>query len=37
VRLGHKGVPKQIHLGLRTADLGTGYLGAFIETARTGK
>ncbi len=34
VRLGKHGVPKQIHLGLRTADLNTGYLHAFIETAR---
>jgi LysR family transcriptional regulator for metE and metH len=34
VRLGRHGVPKQIHLGLRTADLATGYLSAFIETAR---
>jgi LysR family transcriptional regulator for metE and metH len=36
VRLGRKGVPKQIHLGLREADRGTGYLAAFIETARAG-
>jgi LysR family transcriptional regulator for metE and metH len=35
VRLGRSGVAKQIHLGLRTADLETGYLGAFIETARS--
>ncbi|MET0279575.1 MAG: LysR family transcriptional regulator [Steroidobacteraceae bacterium] len=34
VRLGRNGVPKQIHLGLRRADLDTGYLHAFIETAR---
>jgi LysR family transcriptional regulator, regulator for metE and metH len=34
VSLGRSGVPKQIHLGLRTADLDTGYLHAFIETAR---
>jgi LysR family transcriptional regulator, regulator for metE and metH len=34
VRLGREGVPKQIHLALRTADLETGYLHAFIETAR---
>jgi LysR family transcriptional regulator, regulator for metE and metH len=34
VRLGPKGVPKQIHLGLRTADAATGYLQAFLETAR---
>jgi LysR family transcriptional regulator, regulator for metE and metH len=34
VRLGVDGVPKQIHLGLRAADLDSGYLSAFIETAR---
>lgn len=34
VRLGRKGVPKQIHLGLRTADAATGYLQGFLETAR---
>jgi LysR family transcriptional regulator, regulator for metE and metH len=34
VRLGHRGVPKKIHLGLRAAELETGYLHAFIETAR---
>jgi LysR family transcriptional regulator for metE and metH len=34
VRLGPGGVPKQINLGLRTADLDSGYLSAFIETAR---
>ncbi len=34
VKLGRHGVPKQIHLGLREADRETGYLGAFIETAR---
>jgi LysR family transcriptional regulator, regulator for metE and metH len=34
VRLGREGVPKQIHLGVRSADLATGYLKAFIETAR---
>jgi len=32
--LGRKGVPKQIHLGLRAADLETGYLRAFVDTAR---
>jgi LysR family transcriptional regulator for metE and metH len=34
VRLGKKGVPKQIHLGVRAAELGTAYLRAFIEAAR---
>jgi LysR family transcriptional regulator for metE and metH len=34
VRLGSKGVPKKIHLGMRAADLSIGYLSAFIETAR---
>jgi len=34
VRLGPTGVPKQIHLGVRTADLEVRYMGAFIEAAR---
>jgi LysR family transcriptional regulator for metE and metH len=34
VRLGRNGVPKQIHLGLRTADVGTRYLSAFVALAR---
>jgi LysR family transcriptional regulator for metE and metH len=34
VRLGRLGVPKKIHLGLREADRGTGYVQAFIELAR---
>jgi LysR family transcriptional regulator, regulator for metE and metH len=34
VRLGRSGVPKQIHLGMRAADAGTGYLRAFIALAR---
>jgi LysR family transcriptional regulator for metE and metH len=34
VRLGRRGVPKQIHLGLREADASNGYLRGFIETAR---
>jgi LysR family transcriptional regulator for metE and metH len=34
LRLGRKGVPKQINLGLRTEDLQTRYLAAFIEAAR---
>jgi LysR family transcriptional regulator for metE and metH len=36
LRLGRKGVPKQIHLGLRSADLDIKYLRAFIDTARAG-
>ncbi len=36
VRLGPHGVPKQIHLGLREADRDTGYVRAFIDTARAG-
>jgi len=35
VRLGKTGMPKQIHLGLREAERDTGYLRAFIDTART--
>jgi LysR family transcriptional regulator for metE and metH len=34
VRLGRRGMPKHIHLGLRAADQRIGYLGAFIETAQ---
>lgn len=34
VRLGPTGVPKQIHLGVRGADLELGYVRAFIEAAR---
>jgi LysR family transcriptional regulator for metE and metH len=34
VRLGRKGVPKKIHLGIREADADTEYLQAFIQTAR---
>ncbi len=34
VRLGPKGIAKQIHLGAREADLDTDYLQAFIELAR---
>src|SRR5688572_23842189 len=37
VRLGRKGVPKQIHLGLREADAATGYLRGFIDTARAAR
>jgi len=34
LRLGRKGVPKHIHLGLRTSDQQIGYLRAFIEAAQ---
>lgn len=34
VRLGRAGIAKQIFLGARASDLDTGYLRAFIETAR---
>jgi len=34
VRLGRHGIPKQIHLGIREADLGIDYIKAFIELAR---
>ncbi len=34
VRLGPKGISKQIHLGAREVDLGTDYLQAFIDIAR---
>ena len=34
VRLGKKGIAKQIHLGARKADLDTDYLQAFIALAR---
>jgi LysR family transcriptional regulator for metE and metH len=34
VKLGRHGVPKKIHLGLREVDGETGYMSAFIETAR---
>lgn len=34
VRLGRKGIAKQIHLGAREADLDIGYLRAFIELAQ---
>ncbi|HWL63249.1 MAG TPA: LysR family transcriptional regulator [Steroidobacteraceae bacterium] len=37
VRLGRKGVPKQIHLGMREADAATSYLRGFIETARAAR
>ena len=34
VRLGAKGIPKQIYLGAREADTGIDYLQAFVELAR---
>ena len=34
VRLGAKGIPKQIHLGVREADLQTDYVQAFITMAQ---
>jgi LysR family transcriptional regulator, regulator for metE and metH len=34
VRLGRKGVPKQIHLGHRDGDAATAYVRGFIDTAR---
>ena len=34
VRLGAKGIAKQIHLGVREADIGIGYLRAFVALAR---
>jgi LysR family transcriptional regulator for metE and metH len=37
VRLGRKGVPKKIHLGLREGDAAAGYLRGFIETARAAR
>ena len=36
VRLGAKGIAKQIHLGVREADLQTDYVQAFMQLARTG-
>src|SRR5690606_4982136 len=34
VRLGRSGVPKQIHLGMRSEDANVEYLRAFVELAR---
>ena len=34
VRLGAKGIPKQIYLGAREADTTIDYLQAFVELAR---
>jgi LysR family transcriptional regulator for metE and metH len=34
VRLGRGGIPKQIFLGIRSAELEIGYIAAFIELAR---
>ncbi|MEG0973877.1 MAG: LysR substrate-binding domain-containing protein [Comamonas sp.] len=36
VRLGKKGIAKQIHLGARKADMDTDYLQAFIALAKAG-
>ena len=35
VKLGPKGIAKQIHLGARQADVGVDYLRAFVELARS--
>lgn len=37
VRLGRRGVPKKIHLGLRQDDLNRAWLKAFLQTARRGR
>lgn len=37
VRLGRRGVPKKIHLGLREDDLRHAWLKAFLQTARRGR
>jgi LysR family transcriptional regulator for metE and metH len=37
VRLGKKGVDKQIFLGLRLKDAETDYMKAFVELARSSK
>ncbi|QEA13411.1 LysR family transcriptional regulator [Comamonas flocculans] len=34
LRLGRKGIAKQIHLGVREGELATDYLGAFVQLAR---
>ena len=34
LRLGKKGIAKQIHLGTREGELDTAYLRAFIDLAR---
>ena len=34
IRLGKKGVAKQIHLGIRREDEEIGYVNAFLECAR---
>ena len=36
VRLGPRGVAKQIHLGARESDIGIDYLKAFVDLARQG-
>ena len=35
VRLGERGIAKQIFLGIREADAGIDYIRAFVEVART--
>ncbi|MFT4091834.1 MAG: LysR family transcriptional regulator [Asticcacaulis sp.] len=35
VRLGEKGIPKSIHVGMRTEDLSVAYIEGFIDIART--
>ena len=35
VRLGEKGIAKQIFLGTREADAGIDYIRAFVDLART--
>jgi LysR family transcriptional regulator for metE and metH len=37
VRLGRRGIPKQIFLGIRSADIEIGYIAAFIELARANR
>jgi LysR family transcriptional regulator for metE and metH len=37
VRLGRRGIPKQIFLGVRSADIEIGYIAAFIELARANR
>jgi LysR family transcriptional regulator for metE and metH len=35
IRLGRRGIPKQIHLGARKADFEIDYVRAFIKQARS--
>jgi LysR family transcriptional regulator for metE and metH len=37
VRLGRRGVPKQIHLGMRAGDVNVEYLRAFLQLAKEKK